>query len=550
MAEFSCGDATNLRLRNQKSSAAEPTQDRDSEKQFSRKSNEASLCNIDRGSYWLTRIVILRYLGFIYSVAFLVAANQNKALLGNNGLLPVSAFLKQVKEQAGGVNIKAITYVPSLLWLVKAEDIDFYLDLVAYIGFVLSSIVMITGAANVITMATLWILYHSIVSVGQRWYSFGWESQLLETGFLAIFLCPVLAWKCLPQETPTSWSVIWGYRWLLFRIMLGAVSRKTDTAFPQTQPVPSPFSYYLHQAPEVYHKFETLSNHFVELIVPWFTFLPRGFRITCGVLQIVFQVALIISGNLSFLNWLTILPSLAFFDDHTLSFMFSSKLGSIKWQIIKLQNKTKQGKLKTGKVRRITNLTLALTVAYLSIPVVVNLMSPHQHMNTSFEPLRIVNTYGAFGSVTKKRTEVIFQGTYSEDPNDPDASWEEYEFKCKPGNITRRPCLITPYHYRLDWLMWFSAFQNYQYNPWLVHLAAKLLVNDEEIMSLLAYNPFQRKMPPRFVRAEHYRYSYTKLGSRDSQRGHWWKRRYIGNYLPPVSLKTLSSVMKRFGWKI
>lgn len=62
-------------------------------------------------------------------------------------------------------------------------------------------------------------------------------------------------------------------------------------------------------------------------------------------------------------------------------------------------------------------------------------------------------------SITKERTEVILQGTSSPDPNDPAAVWEEYDFKCKPGDLKRRPCFISPYHYRLDWLMWFAAFQ-------------------------------------------------------------------------------------------
>lgn len=65
----------------------------------------------------------------------------------------------------------------------------------------------------------------------------------------------------------------------------------------------------------------------------------------------------------------------------------------------------------------------------------------------------------AFHSITKERTEVVIQGTASLDPSDPTATWEEYEFKCKPGDPHRRPCLISPYHYRLDWLMWFAAFQ-------------------------------------------------------------------------------------------
>ena len=116
----------------------------------------------------------------------------------------------------------------------------------------------------------------------------------------------------------------------------------------------------------------------------------------------------------------------------------------------------------------------------------MNLISSNQAMNTSFESFRIVNTYGAFGSITKQRNEVIFKGTHSS--NVRDANWLEYEvifylgyiltsgqtyminymliiifikmkFKCKPGDIERRPCVISPYHYRLDWLMWFAAFQ-------------------------------------------------------------------------------------------
>lgn len=131
-------------------------------------------------------------------------------------------------------------------------------------------------------------------------------------------------------------------------------------------------------------------------------------------------------------------------------------------------------------------------VAYLSIPVVQNLLSSRQAMNTSFDSFRIVNTYGAFGSVTKERTEVIFQGTRNLTiiPDHEGGIWEEYQFQCKPGDPKRRPCVISPYHYRLDWLTWFAAFQNYQYNPWLIHFATKLLVNDEQATSLIAHNPF------------------------------------------------------------
>ena len=417
---------------------------------------------------------------------------------------------------------------------------------------------MFNGGANWIIMISLWILYHSIVNIGSTWYGFGWESQLLETGFLAIFLCPVWNMKSIPKHTPTSLIVIYGFRWLIFRIMLGAglIKIRGDQCWRdltcmnyhyETQPVPNPISYYMHQSPEFFHKFETLTNHFVELIAPFLIFMPRFLRMSGGFIQIMFQVVLIISGNLSFLNWLTILPSLACFDDMSYAWMFSNRRNAVKWRAMEAENERKHKKSEPrlgNYIRCVFNISLGGLIAYLSIPVVQNLMSQRQAMNTSFDPLRIVNTYGAFGSVTKERTEVIFQGT-SSDPHDPSTRCEEYEFKCNPGNITPAPCLISPYHYRLDWLMWFAAFQRYQQNPWLIHLAVKLLANDEGAVSLISKNPFQGRSPPKFIRAEHYRYKFTSIGSRDAEAGRWWKRQKVGTYLPPISLDSVKDFMKQ-----
>ncbi|KAG8433304.1 hypothetical protein GDO86_017549, partial [Hymenochirus boettgeri] len=99
---------------------------------------------------------------------------------------------------------------------------DTHLDSIALVGLTISAFILVTGCANMILMVTLWILYHSIVAVGQIWYSFGWESQVLETGFLGIFLCPVLTLSRIPEHSPPSCIVIWTFRWLIFRIMLGA----------------------------------------------------------------------------------------------------------------------------------------------------------------------------------------------------------------------------------------------------------------------------------------------------------------------------------------
>ncbi|KAH9362854.1 hypothetical protein HPB48_015183 [Haemaphysalis longicornis] len=297
---------------------------------------------LQRNQYWLTRIVFLRSLGFVYAVAFLVALNQNKYLLGEKGLLPASLYMERVRDMHKGFHFETLLRVPTLMWLYKFVDPDALLDGMASVGFVLALGVTVTGAANAVAFFLLWVLYHSVVNG----------------------LIKIRGDKC----------------WLDLTCMMY-----------HYEPVPNPLSYYLHQSPPFVHKLEVLGNHIIELIVPWFMFLTRPFRLACGIIQISFQVILIMSGNLSFLNWLTILPSIPYFDDAALRWMFSEQTAA---QAAML---AEAGKVKTGKARKATNLALALCLGFLSIPVVINLVSPQQQMNTSFEPLRLVNTYGAFG---------------------------------------------------------------------------------------------------------------------------------------------------------
>jgi len=171
---------------------------------------------------------------------------------------------------------------------------------------------------------------------------------------------------------------------------------------------------------------------------------------------------------------------------------------------------------------------LAVLIGVLSVSPVANMVSGRQVMNASFDPFHIVNTYGAFGSVGRERDEIIFEGTGDAVIND-QTQWKEYEFKCKPGDPNRRPCIISPYHYRLDWQIWFAAMATPREYPWTVHFVWKLLHNDPGTLSLLANNPFPGA-PPRFVRARLYRYHFAPLGE-----SAWWKRELVGNWLPPLS---------------
>lgn len=288
----------------------------------------------------------------------------------------------------------------------------------------------------------------------------------------------------------------------------------------ETQPIPSPASLFFNDFPVSMHKFGVGFNHFVELGAPIFAFWPRPARIAAGCLFIVFQLTLIASGNLSFLNWLTMVPAIACFDDDALERVLPKKLRKAF---------AEKPLRKPTQPQVITACVAAAFVAFLSIEPVENLFSERQRMNGSFNPLALVNTYGAFGSVDRERFELVLEGTADTAPDDK-AQWLEYEFPCKPGDPKRRPCLITPYHYRLDWQLWFAAKSNVDRQPWFLHLVDKLLHGEETPKSLLARDPFPDK-PPRFLRAKLYRYRFTHVGDGKNA---WWEREYVRDWMPPI----------------
>jgi hypothetical protein len=494
-----------------------------------------------RGGYRLTRFVFLRFLGLIYCVAFLVLVQQLRPLIGADGLLPVHAFL--YGSGAEGDRLSAFTTLPTIFWL---NDSDTFMVVMSYVGLG-GALLVLSGFANAPLLAALWFLYLSFYHVGQLFWGYGWELLLLETGFLAIFLCPLLDGRPFPTTAPPR-VVIWLLRWVLFRVMFGAglIKLRGDACWRdltcmfyhyETQPLPNPFSWYLHQLPPAVHQFEVLFNHFVELIVPWTLFAPRRIRHVGGIFLVVFQMLLIISGNLSWLNWLTITLCIACFDDQALSHVAPRQL---------LAHLARCDTASPSRLHAVAAYALAALVAYLSVPPAMNLLGARQIMNGSFDRLHLVNTYGAFGGIGKRRLEIILEGT-SDASVTAATQWRAYEFKCKPGDVERRPCVVAPYQYRLDWQIWFAAMSTYQHQPWLVHFAAKLLQGDAGALSLLANNPFPNG-PPHFVRAELYEYAFTRSGDPS---GAWWTRQRVGSYMPAISLdnRGLRRFLGNYGWE-
>jgi hypothetical protein len=273
--------------------------------------------------------------------------------------------------------------------------------------------------------------------------------------------------------------------------------------------------------PHAVHHGGVIFNHFVELVVPWGFFAPQPIATIAAVLTIVFQLALIVSGNLSWLNWLTIVLALAAVADSWL-----------RWIPVRPPELADP-----HTIHRQLVYVLAAAAVLLSIAPTLNMLSSSQVMNTSFEPLHLVNTYGAFGSITRVRDEIVVEGT-NDDAKNPLAEWREYEFRGKPGDPFRRPPQIAPYHLRLGWLMWFAAMEPaYAHAQWFDPMIVKLLQGDRATLGLLRSNPFPDG-PPRYVRAELFRYTFTTPDER-RRTGRWWNRTRTGTYLPPVSLQNV-----------
>jgi hypothetical protein len=458
--------------------------------------------------YWWSRLVIQRGVGAIYLIAFLVARNQFRPLLGENGLLPVPRYLQ----------VAAWRQAPSLFqWRYS----DRLLAMVAWAGIVLSLAVVVglpeEGPAwvSLLVWLALWVLYLSIVNVGQIFYGFGWESLLLEAGFLVAFLGPA--------DTAPPTLVLWLIRWLVFRLEFGAglIKVRGDPCWRnltclhyhhETQPMPNPLSWWFHHLPGALHKVEVAANHFAQLVVPWFLFAPQPVASVAAAVIVVTQSWLIASGNFSWLNWIALVLAVSAFaigapDSRDLT-------DPAGWQ--------------TGLV-----VALGLMVLVLSWWPVRNLLSRRQLMNFSFNRLHLVNSYGAFGSVTRNRDEVIVEGTA--DPTG-QSGWQEYAFKGKPGDVKRRPPQVAPYHLRLDWLMWFAGISSSYAESWFVPFLVKLLEGDRATLKLLRHNPFPHQ-PPVLVRARLYRYRFTTWSERRATRARW-VRREIGDFAGPLRLRT------------
>lgn len=475
-------------------------------------------------TYAIASAIFLRLLGLVYLIAFVSFGAQAEGLLGPNGILPVGEFVPHVREALGA---DACWQWPSLVLIG-----DSYVAMTVLTwGGIACAVLILLGVAQPLALTCAWIAHLSLVTAGQLFYGFQWDALLLEAGFLAIFMA---GWSLRPglvlRRPPALARFL--LVWLLFRLMFASGVVKLTSGDPTwanltaldyhywTQPIPNPISWFAAQLPGWLQKFSCLVMFGLELVLPFFVFLPRRPRLIAFAGFLGLNLLIELTGNYGYFNLLTVAIAVLLIDDAVWPKFVCEKARAaarVRWN-------------------RWIVPPLAAAVFVLSwIPFSgafrtrIDWWRPLASVYEVVAPFRSINGYGLFAVMTTERPEILIQGSMD------GLNWKSYRFKYKPGPIDRPPPFVSPYMPRLDWQMWFAALGDVNQNPWLLHLMARLFDAEPDVLALLEDDPFDGGKP-RFLRAMIDDYRFTTFADPADD---WWKREPRGIYVPEIGREQL-----------
>lgn len=463
----------------------------------------------------LTSWLFLKLLALIFFAAFVSLYGQIAGLVGPNGILPLGEFQEYLFQRYGK---DAWWWLPTIFWL---DNSDAALQGATVAGAVLS-LMLLLGMVPRLSLLLMTLLYLSLYQAGQIFLNFQWDYLLLETGLLAIFLV-----------RGPSWLILLLFHWLLFRLrFLSGISKllsgdpswgafTTLNYYFETQPLPHVGSWYAHQLPEWLLQAGTILVLFSELVVPFFIFLPRRFRIFAALLTIVIQTSIIATSNHNFVNLLTILLCLLLLDDRIVGRILPGPLKR------RLTGNEESGTLPLFS--GITQVALALLIFAVSLSSAYRMIGGpvpgelqwYTRQLTSLGPrFGIGNVYHIFPTMQTERQELQIEGSSD------GVVWKPYIFRYKPGPLATAPPFIVPHQPRLDWMVWFVPPQSGSMQGWFERLLHRLWQNEPTVIKLLEHNPFSGEQP-KYLRVLAYRYHFTTPEER-RQSGNWWRREYLG----------------------
>ncbi|MEE2834992.1 MAG: lipase maturation factor family protein [Myxococcota bacterium] len=466
-------------------------------------------------NYRFSTALYLRLLGLVYVFAFASLALQLPGLVGEEGILPLRDYLARV-QQGGGA--WAVWYAPTIGWLFESSS---SLVISAWAG-ALAGVMLVLGRWPRWTAAAAWALHLSLVTAGQNFTYYQWDSLLCEAGFLAIFVAPRGARLTLSACSGTQSVFRWLSLWLLWRLVFVSAYVKLASGDPswasctalevhyETQPLPNLFAYWAHQLPAWVQQLSCAGMLGIEFIAPCLLVMPRRLRHAGAVSIVALMSAIALTGNYGYFNLLTAALALLALDDRFWG-GWTSKLTYERPERAAWSARIGAGAL------------LLLTLVGLERHTATQVLAPLRPVQRAVAPLRLTASYGLFAVMTQERPELVIEGSLD------GAEWAPYELPFKPGRLDRRPPQVAPHMPRLDWQLWFAALGRVEQNRWLVGLLEGLLRDAQAVRSLFAKVPFDQ--PPKQLRILRYRYRMTPPGA-----ARWWAREPLGVYLKPVYL--------------
>jgi len=495
----------------------------------------------------IPRWIFLRALGVIYFSAFFSLVFQIRGLIGPNGILPASEYLRSVATQLGSARF---WFAPTLLWFSTSSHM---LLALCWVGMV-ASLLIILNVWPRVTLATCFVCFLSFIAAAGDFSSYQSDGMLLEAGFISLFLAPLgirPGWGAAWTSSRASWFLL---LWEWFRIYFESGVVKIASGDPewrnftamdeyyQNGPLPTWIGWYAQHLPHRFHAGCVYATLALELGLVWMFLLPRRFRIVLFFIVTPWQIGIILTANYAFLNYLVLALGFLLLDD-----VFCARFVPARFKkLLPLNSKTlvagspdapeNQAGRGPYTTSPLTALRLSVTavmlgwIFYATTTQLVWMFLPTAPLPaspvTALEPFRIANRYGLFAVMTRERYEIEFQGSMD------GQNWVAYPFRFKPQDVRTPPGIYAPYQPRFDWNLWFASLGSWREYPIVPSTEERLLANEPDVLSLFAGNPFAQQ-PPKQVRAVLWQYWFTTMAEKRSQ-GVWWRREFRGLYAPTL----------------
>jgi Lipase maturation factor len=442
----------------------------------------------------------LRALCGIFLSAFVSLYFQIEGLIGSRGLLPAQTYLQQLRI----LGPKRFWFVPTLLWLNAS---DAMLMAIVWIGLV-ASVAILANLWPRVSIAVAGVAFLSFVAAAQDFSGYQSDGMLLDAALLSIFLAPRGLRPGLAEGQPVNAGALFMLRWLWFRIyfesgvvkiLSGETQWRDFTAmdkYYENGPLPTSIGWFVQQRlPHGVHAATVAYTLVAELLIAWLVFFPKQSRRIAFALTTPLQIAIIVTANYAFLNYLVLFLGVLLLDRG-------------------------EGQARVPVLHR-------AVFAMLFVTAVASFLVPAFPLVSLLEPFRVANRFGLFAVMTRARYEIEFQGSYDGE------HWVAYPFRFKPQDPMTAPGIYAPYQPRFDWNLWFASLGDSFENPFVLNCEAQLLEGSPPVLRLFAGNPFAAR-PPTMVRAVKWQYWFTTPAER-ARTGAWWNRKFLGEYAPAIA---------------